>query len=402
MNKEPTDFREIYGRRPKVAIGHPMLGRGGSEGSLMWMIEALKVDCDVTVLTTKGWQLDELNKFYETNVQSHEVRLRRVPTMLPDRVSAAALRGAIFQRFLRGIAWDYDLRISAYNPSDWGAPAIHKLADFSWCSSIREEYDTATPGFAYRDTFLRRAYLGFCHMCERPSGRDVFRQDTTIANSKWSAERLRDHFGGSLMPVAYPPVWCEFPEVPWDEKERSFVTIGRIAPEKRIEVAIEVLKAVRGRGHDLKLHLCGEIGDDTYGRMIKSLCVANSDWIAVHGRVAGKVKINLLSSCRYGIHTGSREAFGIAVAEMTRAGAVVFAPRIGGQAEILDHECLLFDTEADAVEKIDLVLRSIELQTSLNKHLSLKSKLFSAKTFVSQCRAIIADHARAAQSIKIV
>ena len=40
--------------RPKVAIGHLMIGRAGSESNVMWLIEALKRDCDVTVVTTRG------------------------------------------------------------------------------------------------------------------------------------------------------------------------------------------------------------------------------------------------------------------------------------------------------------------------------------------------------------
>jgi glycosyltransferase involved in cell wall biosynthesis len=401
MNEDTTDFRKIYGRRPKVAIGHPMLGRGGSEGSLMWMIEALKVDCDITVVTTKGWHLDELNEFYGTKVKPHEVRLRRVPTLLPDRVSAAALRGAICQRFLQEIASDYDLRISAYNPTDWGAPAVHMIADFSWDSATRHEFDPPTPGFAYRDTFLRRAYLGICSLCGRSSGRDYLGQDMIVANSKWSAERIGRR-ARRQVPVIYPPVWCKFPEVPWDDKEDSFVVIGRVAREKGIERAIGVLSGVRARGHNVKLHLCGQIEDDDYGRMIKSQCVANSDWIAVHGRVTGEKKTSLLANYKFGLHTGYREAFGIAVAEMAGAGAVVFAPRNGGQAEILDHTCLLFDTERDAVEKIDAVLRSAELQTLLRKHLSLRAKQFGVEAFISRWRTIISQHARSAQIAETV
>ena len=48
--------------------------------------------------------------------------------------------------------------------------------------------------------------------------------------------------------------------------------IGRIAPEKQVERAIAILEAVRQRGHAIRLHLCGEIENDPYGRHIAKLC----------------------------------------------------------------------------------------------------------------------------------
>lgn len=398
MSETGIDFREIFGRRPKVAIGHPMLGRGGSEGSLMWMIEALKLDCDVTVLTTKGWQLNELNEFYGTSVRPDQAKLRKIPTLLPDGVSAAGLRGAIFQRFLQKAAPEYDIRISAYNPADWGLPAMHKMADFSWSDEIKQKYDFPVPGFIYKDTLLRKAYLLGCRLIAGTSGRDCFMQDLVLANSHWVAEQLRQRCGGQLPRVEYPPVWCKFPRVAWDAKEFAFVMIGRISPEKRIESAIEALSAVRNRGRQFKLHLCGHIGGDPYGQMVRRLCDEHRDWIIPHGMVIGQRKLDILTNCRFGLHFGSREAFGIAVAEMVRAGAVVFAPRTGGQAEIIANGHLLFDSDSDAVEKIDAVLRSDALEVSLRRHLALKSAEFSAESFMAQFRLGIAEFCKASMS----
>ena len=146
--------------RPKVVIGHPMIGRGGSESNVMWLIEALKQDCDVTVVTTRGWNLAALNEFYGTEVRQDEVKVRIAPVpLLPRNLTASALRGACYQRFAFQIAREYDVRISAYNPTDWGLPAIHFIADFGWHRTLREQHDPPTPGFIYRDSLLRRSYL---------------------------------------------------------------------------------------------------------------------------------------------------------------------------------------------------------------------------------------------------
>lgn len=147
------------GRKPRVAVGHPYIGRGGSEAAVMWLIEALKDNHEVSVLTTGGWNLSELNAYYGTRVKAEEVRVRIAPVPWPARnLSVAALRGACFQRFAREVAAEYDLRISAYNPTNWGLPAVHLIADFSWFPEIRHRYDPPTPGAIYRESAVRRTY----------------------------------------------------------------------------------------------------------------------------------------------------------------------------------------------------------------------------------------------------
>ena len=166
--------------------------------------------------------------------------------------------------------------------------------------------------------------------------------------------------------------------------------IGRIAPEKRIEDAIAILEAVRGCGHSVRLHLCGEIGGDVYGRRIAQLCRERADWIVVEGRVSGERKSRILTHCRYGIQTRGAEPFGISVAEMIKAGAIVFAPANGGQAEILDTPDLLFTSQAEAIAKIQAALNQPNRQMQLARILAARGGLFDARNFIRQARAGIA------------
>ena len=244
------DFRRLFGRRPRVIIGHSFFGRGGSEACAMWLCQALKQDCDLTIMTTGGWDLDDLNQYYGSSLEPGEVRVRFAPMPpLPRAVMAAALRGNVYQRFARRIAGEYDIRISAYNATDWGLPAIHFLADFSWHRGLREQFHPPAPGIFYRDSMLRKFYLGLSAAFGKPSGRDVLHADSVIANSRWSAEQIKQACGVTCGAVVYPPVWTDFPVVPWNEKEAAFAMIGRVAPEKRIEEAIAILEGVRARGH---------------------------------------------------------------------------------------------------------------------------------------------------------
>jgi glycosyltransferase involved in cell wall biosynthesis len=356
----------------------------------MWLIEALKPHCEIAVLTTGGWDLSVLNSYYGTQVRSDEVRVRIAPVPFPFRqLDSAALRGACYQRFAREVANEYDLRISAYNFTDWGMPAIHFIADFSWHPQLRDQLDSHAPGFIYQDTLARKAYLKFVQALHRPSRRDLLREDTILANSLWSAALVKDRCGVNCAAVVYPPVWDEFPEVPCQEKEPAFAMIGRVTPEKRIDRAIAILEAIRQLGHDIRLHLCGEIKDDYYGSKIAKLCNMHADWIITHGLVSGHAKQQILANCSFGIQARDAEPFGIAVAEMVKSGAIVFAPNNGGQAEIINCQALLFSDVPDAVNKICAVLENKAMQAELRTHLSLQAKLFNAKVFMQTSREII-------------
>lgn len=388
-NSDSQTFRRY---RLKVIIGHPLIGLGGSEACVMWLIEALKRDFDVTVATTGGWDLAALNSYYGTRVKEGDVKIRIAPVPFPlKHLSAAALRGACYQRFARKIASEYDVRISAYNPTDWGMRAVHFIADFNWNRKIREQLDPPSPGLIYRDTIVRRNYLQIAEAYGRPSGRDLLRDDLVIANSQWSANLLKQLCNVECAVVVYPPVWAEFPIVSWAEKELAFVMIGRIAPEKQIERAIEILGAVRRRGHAIRLHLCGEIDKDLYGRRIAMLCHQHAEWIVPEGRVSGAKKVQILTHCKFGIQTRSAEPFGISVAEMVKAGAVVFAPNDGGQAEILQQPKLLFGSIDDAVDKIVSVLEDPRLESDLRTHLAQQAMQFNARGFVHEVRKFISD-----------
>jgi glycosyltransferase involved in cell wall biosynthesis len=207
-----------------------------------------------------------------------------------------------------------------------------------------------------------------------------------IANSKWSAKVVQETLGIESR-VLYPPVVGGFPEVPFEERETGFVFLGRMAPEKRVDVAIEILNRVRCSGHpEVHLHLGGEIDDSSYGRDLRDLCARYHDWVFPEGLLTEKRKKDMLAGHRYGIHAREKEPFGIAVAEMVKAGCITFVPNDGGQVEIVDHEPLTYASVEEAVHKILAVLDSAELQDSLRMHLARAGGRFSVEAFQSGLR----------------
>jgi glycosyltransferase involved in cell wall biosynthesis len=186
----------------------------------------------------------------------------------------------------------------------------------------------------------------------------------------------------------------EFPKISTEEKEFGFVCIGRISSEKRIERIIHILSQIRDRGHRIHLHIIGDLNWTVYGKKIQKLCRNNRDWISAEGSCYGEKKQRILTGHDYGIHACQGEAFGIAVAEMVKAGCIVFVPNEGGQAEMVNHPSLVYSSVEDAVKKIDTVLCQSGLQASLRNHLSKQGQRFSADHFKKGLRRAVEEFLR--------
>lgn len=383
-------------KRKKIAIVHGQLdaGCGGSEARAMWAAQALKDDFAVSLVTIGPVRLPQLNLFYGTKIGSAEVSIYSLPMprLLAGKKAPAALRGALGRRALKYFVNSHDLLISTYNLCDFGLPAIHFIADFSWDEELRSRSDPAPDGVRgmfHRLRWLRRYYLRLCTTISPPSERDLFAgEDLIVANSQWTAAKLSERYGVPPL-VVYPPVAGSFPAIPFASRKNDFACLGRIAPEKRIERMIQIIGAVRKRGHDARIRIIGQLDGSPYARTIGALAQRHREWVLLEGRRVGAEKVQILADCRYGIHGREGEAFGIAVAEMVKAGCVTFAPSEGGPAEILDHEALLYCNDEDAVEKITAVMKHDARDEELNSHLRRQAEKFSPEIFMAGIRQVV-------------
>jgi glycosyltransferase involved in cell wall biosynthesis len=169
--------------------------------------------------------------------------------------------------------------------------------------------------------------------------------------------------------------------------------VGRISPEKRLDLVIDVLTAVREHEPQIRLHIAGTpSGAGAYYRRIRERVRASGGWITYHEGLSRQALSRLIADHRYGIHGMLDEHFGIAVAELVRGGCIVFVPDTGGPREIVgSHPRLLYGSAADAVDKIRRVLKDPGEQASLRSHLSKRCDLFTEARFMNRMRQIVAD-----------
>lgn len=368
--------------RPRPRIGiviekTPSLPLGGSEAVGFWTVEALKDEHEVVIITADGaLSLDEVNAFFGTHIHPNDVEIVVAP--VPRRVKEAPrlrlLTKHLIARYCKQIAEDFDLLISTASEMDLGVKGIQYI-----------HYPLV---LSRRRSLLHAAYSVLSDSVSAYSRRRMA-LNWTLTNSRWTADRTKDAYGIDAW-VVYPPVTDDLPIIPWGDREDGFVCVGRISPEKNLEGVIRILRDVRREIPDVHLHVIGEIHNRRYWERIAALLERERAWVFVEGRLPKDEMVRLVTAHKYGIHGMQEEHFGIGIAEMAKAGCLVFVPRGGGQLEIVQADDLIYDSERDAVTKIGHVLKETDRQARLQAGLTARAQGFSSRRFMEDMRAIVA------------
>jgi glycosyltransferase involved in cell wall biosynthesis len=376
--------------RPRVAVVHPRLvPGGGSEASTVWALQALQDEYRLTLITMGRPDLAALNAKYGTSLDERKIERRLLTVPLCMRKRFDALRGFRLARYVRRHAGRFDVVISAYGLFDFGRIAIQRIGDFSFDDGLRSELHPA--GGAVRRSIYNRSparslYLALGRIL---SGGDqhAWKKDRLAANSKWTRDLLRERFGVPSE-VIYPPVAGVTDSIPWAERADGFVVMARLVPEKGILFVVDVLRRVR-KSRDVHLHVLGRRDDAAYVRELEKAQRENADWMSLEGEVYGADKARFLAEHRYGISGCRQEAFGIAAAEMVKAGCLVWVPDGGGQTEIVSHPELIYLDHDDAAAKILSVLADPGKQSALRDHLKSRAEMFSTERYVREMRTLV-------------
>jgi glycosyltransferase involved in cell wall biosynthesis len=362
----------------KIAVYYPAFLGGGAEAVALWMLEALKEKYDLTLFTVSEIDFDRLNVMYGTTLDAQQVKVK---ALFPKFLKGFAefliannqqLKMLLFHLSIRHIKANqdhYDLLISAYNAADLGKKTLQYI---HWVR-VLEGYD----------------------WCKKVSNSSIaqIQQNRSVSNSQFVREAVQKEYGIDSA-VLYPPVVLEIPE--GTEKENAFICSGRITQAKQPDKVIEILKQIRARGFDVKLHLTGGGGGAyalQYEQSIRKLVAENADWITLYENLKYADYVQVVARCKYGIHY-KKEPFGISIAEMVKAGVIPFVRSKGGQREIVgeQNEDLFFDNYEDAIAKIIAVLESPEKQLSLVEALKEQKQLFSTQRFMAEITKFVDEH----------
>lgn len=363
---------------------------GGGNGVCVWMLDALKERYHITVLSQRPVDLKAINTFYGTSLLPGDLTVLLCHPVLARLADAAPIpfslvKTALLLRACRRIQADYDVLMSVNNEVDFGRRGI-QYVHYPWHDLPRPIFDLR---WYHRPSYAVPIYQRLCLRLADFS-RERMKTNICLVNSNWIGEKVKKLYPGIQTRTLYPPVTGNFPGIPWEDREKGFVCIGRISPEKEIEKIIGILERVRFEDPDVHLHLIGTPDDPGYCDYILGLVRDRRSWISLHLSIDRPSLLQLIGRHRFGIHGMAEEHFGLAVAEMVSGGCIVFVPNGGGQTEIVgDCPDLLYGTREEGVHRIKRVLLSQPLQERLCAYLSDQAERFSIRRFRARIRETV-------------
>ncbi|WP_135825113.1 glycosyltransferase family 4 protein [Halorussus ruber] len=369
------------------------MSKGGGEAVAMNVLEALQSDHDVTVLTLTNPDLDELNEYFDTSVDTEALTVEQAGYLAPWMneqfgLKYYVLQNALLGRYARRQSDEFDLLVSTINELGLESDSVQYIHfPFDWTVSCDEREHIFHPTVEEDSLYERLA--------TRVAGveREDIRHNALLANSAWTADVVEDAYG-TRPEVLHPPIDTrEFEDLSWDEREEGIVTVGRIERSKRIKELIRITEGVRERGHDTHLHVIGPTVDDEYREEVQALAEGR-EYVELEGEIPRDELVERICTHRYGIHGKEYEHFGMAVAELAAGGAIPFVPDNGGQHAIVnDREELLYESVEDAEEKISSVMADPDLQRKLREPMGPEPirRRFGRQRFQREIRQIVAE-----------
>ena len=375
---------------------------GGGNGVAAWVLQALAAEHRVTVLSWTPVELGAINRFYGTELARTDFETMIVPWQwrtIPDAlpVPATLLRLAVMMRYTRKVSLPFDVIFGVNNETDYGRRGIQYI---HYPTYLRPRPDVDLRWY-HGDSGLKAYYAITDWIAD--FSLDRLRQNLTLVNSDWTGAHVSG-FLGIATQTLYPPVADPAPGAAWNERRNAFLAIGRISPEKEYERVMRILARVREQVPEITLTIVGTW--DRHARAYRGRLVelarslgstsargasADRSWIAFRDNISRDDLRALMATHRYGLHGMREEHFGMAPAELARAGCIVWVPQGGGQMEIVAREpALMYDSEDDAVAKIARILGDAEEQQRLLNVLR-SSERFSTANFVTRVRAIVND-----------
>ncbi len=364
---------------------------GGGNGVAAWVLQALAGEHEVTVLSWTPVEVDPINRFFGTHLRPGDFETRLMPrgwARIVDRlpVPATLIKLALLMRHTRRVSAGFDVIFGVYNETDYGRRGIQYI---HYPTYLRPRPDVDLRWYHHPQLALQLYY----RLADSVAGFSLERLKTnlTLVNSNWTGAHVRSLLGVETRTL-YPPVVDPLPPPPWAERRAGFLAIGRISPEKEYERLMRILARVREHHPDLTLTIVGTWDRHArrYFKGLTALASSLGSWIEFRQDVSRNEMRQLMAAHRYGIH-GMREVhFGMAPAELVRAGLIVWVPRGGGQMEIVGEEpALMYDTDDEAVDKILAVMGNTAEQERLRNLLALRGQLFSTDRFVTDVREIV-------------
>jgi glycosyltransferase involved in cell wall biosynthesis len=352
----------------KVVVVHSNVdAMGGAENHCVRVLSLLQKRFDDITLVHTGGALDADRIFRWCGIRLDPDRVRFV---------SAAPKSAFLQKFLKPVMFSYAAALHKSRALSRDASLV--VGTFGECpidhprllQSIHVPlffYDRESLGYlGFNDPratrhAMRAAYIILSRLLSGWSRAAVVKP-TTITNSHWTREQFERHYGpGSARTIHHGASVSLSPSdsayLPFSARENNFVILGRVVPNKRVDLAISIVERLREQhSHDVGLRIIGRAAPE-YEQEVRAL-MAGRPWIEWHSDLTRTTLEQLIARQKWGLHCYRFEHYGLAPAELQHLGCITFVPDFGGQTEIITDPRLRYTDMDDAVAKIDAILRA--------------------------------------------
>ncbi len=276
---------------------------------------------------------DPANTFSEFEKLDVEVArpspIRKMP--FSRRVTTAIEAGSYFYNLKLE---DYDLINAQQTPSEW---IRHRNSPVVWyCHTPnREAFDLYEWRMKQRNLPSKAVFWASIQAFKFLEHRTVPQIEYIFTNSMNSQSRLKKYLGRESE-VLHPGVdadrfFCR-------GYENFFFYPSRIAPEKRLEYAIDAFNLFSKQAKGWKLVLAGSLSErpehQGYFKKIKSMC---GDSVSIETNISENRLLDLYSRCYAVLYTPINEDYGLVPLEAMAASKPCLAPDEGGPRETIVH-----------------------------------------------------------------
>jgi glycosyltransferase involved in cell wall biosynthesis len=378
--------RHTVMRQKVLFVSHDLVPAGGGSLVTCWALQALASAYDVTAIAWERPDFGVLDRMFGTSLARARFEIvtpsaaeKWAVDSIPD--NSLHQRANYLLRMAKRRAHAFAASVASGFESDLGRRGI-QYVNYPYISQRSQPWTVA--GDAPLAARVRAVLGGRLPLWMLISGYSFerMRSNLTLTNSRWSRGVM--NAAGIPCEVLYPPAPGDFAGTAWDERRDAFACVGRMVPEKRQDWVADTLALVRREWPALELHICGPASDARFVERLEAEARAHGPWVHIHRGLPRRDLVAVLANCRYGIHAELNEHFGIAPAEMARAGCIPFVHASGGQVEIVDDDPrLCYATAEDAAAKILAVLRDRGMQDELRSTVRARSERFAPEAFVA-------------------
>jgi len=365
----------------KIVLVHPRMSvmGGGERVAIHSIKEALREGHEV-YLACERFDTDAFEDFFGVQGLFKSVRLLSYPPFRPTIRRAVLYQRLIYHQLrLRSIIsrkQRFDLILNTAEVAN--QPAI-RLPAVQYC--YFPEYfshleSNALPRFW-------NLYYGPARVFYRSR---VSRIDQLLAVSDFTREFVKQKWGRDATTL-YPPCPIDLYSGLSDRsKENLVITVGRIGPEKRFGLFLEIARKMP----HVSFAIVGSVSPEkkSYLDMLRKAAPSNISFVLAPLR---KVK-DILGKAKVYVHSAQNEHFGITIVEAMAAGCVPVVHNSGGAREIVTGSVgYKWDTVSEATIQIGNLIQDDAARKKFSKASSSRSRLFGPEAFESGMAKVLGE-----------